>query len=78
MQKGKGKAGGAYTRAGAAPRREEKKERTKPNDGGTSKTTKQLLGELYNDREFLEKLYDSTSTFSFSYTLSFFYSIKCL
>jgi hypothetical protein len=40
-------------------KKEEKKERSKPQDGGSSKTTKQLLGELYQDKAFLEKLYDS-------------------
>ncbi|XP_076458744.1 outer dynein arm-docking complex subunit 4-like isoform X2 [Babylonia areolata] len=48
-----------YSKPAQVQKREEKKERTKPKDGGTSKTTKQLLGELYNDRAFLEKLYDS-------------------
>ncbi|KAK7113348.1 hypothetical protein V1264_012649 [Littorina saxatilis] len=43
-------------------KKQEEKSRLKPQDDGTSKTTKQLLGELYNDREFLEKLYDSLTT----------------
>ncbi|XP_070187782.1 filaggrin-like isoform X3 [Littorina saxatilis] len=42
-------------------KKQEEKSRLKPQDDGTSKTTKQLLGELYNDREFLEKLYDKHS-----------------
>nr|KAG5713745.1 hypothetical protein BaRGS_024372 [Batillaria attramentaria] len=46
----------------AQQKREEKKERTKPQESGSSKTTKQLLGELFNDKAFLEKLYDSMTT----------------
>ncbi|XP_025086327.1 tetratricopeptide repeat protein 25-like isoform X4 [Pomacea canaliculata] len=40
-------------------KREEKKERGKPQGTGSSKTTKELLGELYKDRAYLDKLYDS-------------------
>ncbi|CAG2212974.1 TTC25 [Mytilus edulis] len=37
-------------------RKEAKKERERPKSGGDSKTIKQLLGELYGDKEYLEKL----------------------
>ena len=62
-QKQKQQQKGQYSKPAQIQKREEKKERTKPQDGGSTKTTKQLLGELYNDRAFLEKLYDSKSAF---------------
>ncbi|XP_055874374.1 outer dynein arm-docking complex subunit 4-like isoform X1 [Biomphalaria glabrata] len=43
------------------PKKEEKKERQRPQDSSKSKTTKELLGQLYQDKEFLEKLFDSLS-----------------
>ena len=60
-QKQKQQQVGHYTKPAQVHKQEEKKERTKPQEGGSTKTTKQLLGELYNDRAFLEKLYDSKS-----------------
>ena len=41
------------------------------------KTTKQLLGELFEDRAFLEKIITNTSTnFSFIHLISFKYDLK--
>ncbi|XP_071148648.1 outer dynein arm-docking complex subunit 4-like isoform X14 [Mytilus edulis] len=45
---------GTYQKPGA--KKEAKKERERPKSGGDSKTIKQLLGELYGDKEYLEKL----------------------
>ncbi|VDI22712.1 Hypothetical predicted protein [Mytilus galloprovincialis] len=45
---------GTYQKPGA--KKETKKERERPKSGGDSKTIKQLLGELYGDKEYLEKL----------------------
>lgn len=37
-------------------KKEEKKEREAPKANADAKTVKQLLGELYGDKEYLEKL----------------------
>ncbi|XP_041374059.1 outer dynein arm-docking complex subunit 4-like [Gigantopelta aegis] len=44
-------------------RKEEKKDRKKPDSSSSdSKTTKELLGELFQDKAFLEKLFDEMTT----------------
>lgn len=53
-----------YGRPVQQAKKEEKKERGKPKESGSSKTTKQLLGELFNDKAFLDKLYDSMTASS--------------
>ncbi|XP_012939492.1 tetratricopeptide repeat protein 25 isoform X4 [Aplysia californica] len=50
-----------YTKVSQAQKKEERKERQKPQDGSNTKTTKELLGQLYRDKEYLEKLFDSLS-----------------
>ncbi|XP_061189173.1 outer dynein arm-docking complex subunit 4-like isoform X5 [Saccostrea echinata] len=53
------KTGGTYGKPGA--KKEAAKERQKPQGGGDQKTIKQLLGELYGDKDFLEKLLNEDS-----------------
>lgn len=43
-------------------KKEERKERQRPKEGSNTKTTKELLGQLYRDKEYLEKLFDSLSS----------------
>ncbi|XP_059176254.1 outer dynein arm-docking complex subunit 4-like isoform X2 [Physella acuta] len=50
-----------YTKVNQPAKKEEKKERQRPQEGTNSKTTKELLGELYKDKEYLEKLFDCLS-----------------
>ncbi|CAL1526419.1 unnamed protein product [Lymnaea stagnalis] len=50
-----------YTKINQQPKKEEKKERQRPQENSNSKTTKELLGQLYQDKEYLEKLFDSLS-----------------
>lgn len=56
------KTGGTYGKPGA--KKEAAKERQKPQASGDQKTIKQLLGELYGDKDFLEKLLSEDSTYS--------------
>lgn len=56
------KTGGTYGKPGA--KKEAAKERQKPQTSGDQKTIKQLLGELYGDKDFLEKLLSEDSTYS--------------
>lgn len=51
-----------YVKVSQLQKKEEKKERQRPRDNTKAKTTKELLGELYNDKEFLEKIFDSEFT----------------
>ncbi|GFS07544.1 tetratricopeptide repeat protein 25 [Elysia marginata] len=51
-----------YTKIGQPQKKEEKKERQRPRDSANSKTTKELLGQLYQDKEYLEKLFDGLSS----------------
>lgn len=51
-----------YTKIGQPQKKEEKKERQRPKDNANSKTTKELLGELFQDKEYLEKLFDGLSS----------------
>lgn len=53
------KTGGTYGKPGA--KKEAAKERQKPQASGDQKTIKQLLGELYGDKDFLEKLLSEDS-----------------
>nr|XP_022322324.1 tetratricopeptide repeat protein 25-like isoform X5 [Crassostrea virginica] len=53
------KTGGTYGKPGA--KKETAKERQKPQASGDQKTIKQLLGELYGDKDFLEKLLSEDS-----------------
>ncbi|XP_062614019.1 outer dynein arm-docking complex subunit 4-like isoform X5 [Saccostrea cucullata] len=53
------KTGGTYGKPGA--KKEAAKERQKPQGSGDQKTIKQLLGELYGDKDFLEKLLNEDS-----------------
>ena len=48
-----------YTKVNQAQKKEERKERARPKDNSNTKTTKELLGQLYRDKEYLEKLFDS-------------------
>jgi len=50
-----------YTKINPNQKKEERKERLRPQDMSNSKTTKELLGNLYRDKEYLEKLFDSLS-----------------
>lgn len=59
------KTGGTYGKPGA--KKEAAKERQKPQASGDQKTIKQLLGELYGDKDFLEKLLSEDSTYSVVY-----------
>lgn len=56
------KTGGTYGKPGA--KKEAAKERQKPQASGDQKTIKQLLGELYGDKDFLEKLLSEDSMYS--------------
>lgn len=48
-----------YSKVSQAQKKDERKERQRPIDETNSKTTKELLGQLYDDKEYLEKLFDS-------------------
>jgi len=50
-----------YTKLNAPQKKEERKERQRPQDNSNTKTTKELLGQLYRDKEYLEKLFDGLS-----------------
>ena len=52
-------AKGTYQKPGA--KKETKKERERPKSAADTKTIKQLLGELYGDKEYLEKLMKDSS-----------------
>ncbi|GFO25847.1 tetratricopeptide repeat protein 25 [Plakobranchus ocellatus] len=51
-----------YSKINQPQKKEEKKERQRPKDSANNKTTKELLGQLYQDKEYLEKLFDSLSS----------------
>ncbi|BFZ01390.1 hypothetical protein BsWGS_04429 [Bradybaena similaris] len=53
-----------YTKVSQSQKKEEKKDRQRPQNSTNSKTTKELLGEMYEDKEFLEKIFDSLSSSS--------------
>ncbi|XP_046581289.1 outer dynein arm-docking complex subunit 4-like isoform X2 [Haliotis rubra] len=58
-------------------KKEDKKERKRPQSSSNSKTTKELLGELFADKEYLEKLYDGMTTTNTSNTTDFIKEKAC-
>ncbi|XP_067687289.1 outer dynein arm-docking complex subunit 4-like isoform X2 [Haliotis asinina] len=58
-------------------KKEDKKERRRPQSSTNSKTTKELLGELFADKEYLEKLYDGMTTSNTSNTTDFIKEKAC-
>ncbi|RUS85830.1 hypothetical protein EGW08_006382 [Elysia chlorotica] len=75
-QKKKGQQKG-YTKIGQPQKKEEKKERQRPKDNANAKTTKELLGQLYQDKEYLEKLFDGLSSSGTTKSDSYIKSRAC-
>ncbi|XP_071101077.1 outer dynein arm-docking complex subunit 4-like [Haliotis cracherodii] len=58
-------------------KKEDKKERKRPQSSTNSKTTKELLGELFADKEYLEKLYDGMTATNATNTTDFIKEKAC-